>query len=138
MVESLIRRGVRGGQAMIELAFILPLLVILFCAILHFGILFWLQIGLEQGTREAAIFASYHPRDDNVILNMVKLSLPSLVNQQDLAITVTTTGSRSVGDPLTIQIDYKIQLLKDLPFGALLPIPTDVHALVTVPIVQAN
>lgn len=121
-----------------ELAFIMPLLVILFCAIVHFGLLFWLQIGLEQGTREAAIFASYHPRDDNAILEMVKRSLPSLINQQDLKINVTTTGSRSVGDPLTIQIDYSIQLLKDLPFGALLPIPTDVHALITVPIVQAD
>src|SRR5688572_20397885 len=101
---------------MVEMAFIMPLLIILFCAIMHFGILFWLQIGLEQGTREAAIFAAYHPRDDNVILDMVKLSLPSLVNPNDLTINVTTTGSRSVGDPLTIQIDYKIQLLKDLPF----------------------
>lgn len=123
---------------MVELAFILPLMVILFCAIVHFGLLFWLQIGLEQGTREGAMFASYHPRDDNKILEMVKLSLPSLVNKPDLKIIVTTTGSRSVGDPLTIQIDYSVQLLKDLPFGAILPIPTDVHALVTVPIVQAD
>lgn len=133
-------RAPRKGQALVELCFILPLLIMLLCAVLHFGVLFWLQIGLEQGVQEAAFFAAYHPRSNTVILDMVKLSLPSLVDPQGLTMNVLTgsSGSRSVGDPLTIQVDYNIQLLKALPFGAILPIPTDIHSTITIPIVEAN
>jgi hypothetical protein len=127
----------RKGQGLVELAFILPILVVLFCAVCHFGILFYLQIGLEQGVREGALFGAYHPRDNNVIRNMVLLSLPSLVDPQELSLDIKA-DSRSVGDPMTIKIQYNIQLLKALPFGAILPVPTEIRAIITVPIVDAG
>jgi Flp pilus assembly protein TadG len=133
----------RRGQALVELAMLLPLLVLLFCAVLHFGILFYLQIMLEEGVREASLWASYNPSSDAKILQVVRSSLPSFVNQNDLFPEVTSLnpdgtapGSRSVGDMLRISIRYEIQLLKDLPFGALLPIPTRVNSMVTIPIVD--
>jgi hypothetical protein len=94
------------------MAFVLPILVVLFCAVVHFGILFYLQIGMEQAVREGALFGAYHPQSDTTIRNMVLLSLPALVDTDQLTLDVKTDGSRSIGDELRIQIDYKIQILE--------------------------
>lgn len=121
------------------MAFVLPILVVLFCAVCHFGILFYLQISLEQGVREGALFGAYHPLNNDTIKNMVKLSLPALVDQDYLFLDAYAKGgSRSVGDPLTIVLKYKIQLLEALPFGAILPVPTEIYATITVPIVDTG
>lgn len=129
----------RRGQALVELALILPLIVTLFCAVCHFGILYYLQVALEEGNRQAGLFAAYNPVDDAKIMQVMKDSLPDLVDKTSPPLflkVVNASGSRAQGESLSLQIEYDIQLLKSLPFGAILPIPTKIHSLITVPIVS--
>jgi hypothetical protein len=128
------------GQALVEFVLVLPLLVLILCAVMHFGILFYLQIGLEEAVREAGQYAAYYPLDDNKIFATLKGALPSLINPDPPFFVVfpTSSGSRAQGEPLRIRAEYKIQLLEALPFGAILPIPTQIVAEVIVPIVVAG
>ncbi|MBI4859555.1 MAG: pilus assembly protein [Candidatus Riflebacteria bacterium] len=130
--------GNRRGQTLVEMAMILPIIVLLLCAVLHFGILFYMQIGLEMAAREAALFASYRPLDDNAIRLAALNALPILVDRSTVEYSTVFTPTRSHGDPLSIQFVYNIQVLKALPFGALLPVPTQVGVQITVPIVTAR
>ncbi len=50
-----------GGQALVEFALVLPVLVLILGAILQFGLIFTSQIGLTNGVREAARYASVLP-----------------------------------------------------------------------------
>ena len=130
--------GRRSGQALIEMALILPILILFLCAVMHFGILFYTQIGLETAAREAALYAAYHPLNDTAIRTVAMNSLPSLVHRETVIYKTIFTPTRSKGDPLTIQISYNIQVLNALPFGAILPVPTSVFSEISVPIVAVH
>lgn len=55
------RRGREGGQALSEFALVAPVFFLMLFAVIQFGILLGGQIGLTNGTREAARYASTLP-----------------------------------------------------------------------------
>lgn len=53
------------GQSIIEIAFTLPLLLMIVLALFEMGVVFGSYISLANATREGAIFASMHPELTN-------------------------------------------------------------------------
>ena len=67
------RRGRDGakGQALVELAFVVPIAVLLLVAAAQFGLIFERQIGIENAARDAARRAAAIPTNDsNVAANV--------------------------------------------------------------------
>lgn len=99
----------RKGQAAVELALILPVLVLLLLGMLQVGIVLQdylqLQQAVEQGARAASLGAS-----DTAIQQTVDQSAPSL-SPQALTVTVTPPASdRLSGSDIEVQGTYSISI----------------------------
>jgi len=54
------RRKSESGQALVEFALVLPILLILLCGIIDFGWIYYNQISLSNAAREGARYAAIH------------------------------------------------------------------------------
>ena len=63
-MKKLFRRG-EDGQAMVEFALILPILLLILCGIIDFGWLFYNQLALNNICREGARYAVVNTAEDH-------------------------------------------------------------------------
>ena len=59
------------GQAMVEFALVLPILVLLLCGIIDFGWIFSNKIAADNASREAARYAAIHSNDQTFSVSQV-------------------------------------------------------------------
>lgn len=103
----------KDGQAMVEFALVLPILILLICGIIDFGWIFGNQIVVNNATREAARFTAIHYNDstsdddaavakDIVEIKADILDTPNvIVTQTGEDITVATQGTIPILTPFT-------------------------------------
>lgn len=97
------------GQALVEFAIILPILLLLIMGILQFGLLINSYLALENSSREGARLGIVGCTDKD-IQNIVMKTAPTL-NSNALTINITPSeGSRKSGDTLTINLTYNYNL----------------------------
>ena len=87
------RFGSRRGQAVIELAITLPILILVLCAIIDFGWIFTNKMFITYSSREGARFGTVNATETNastLITNKIKNMAPSFLKDK---ITVTITFS---------------------------------------------
>ena len=109
-------RGARG-QATVEFALLLPLIVFAALALIQVGLLVRDYLGVQHAAREAAREASVDP-DPGSAARAARRTLPG---------AQVHVGSRPrVGEPITVEVTY--HAVTDVPLvGALFPDPT-LHA----------
>ncbi|MEX2355877.1 MAG: TadE family protein [Thermaerobacterales bacterium] len=94
------------GQATVELALLLPILLMLVLAIVEFGFLFSAYQAVQHGAREGARIGIVNPGDDQLIEDRVS-AVTTQLNQGWVTVTVTpAVADRRAGDPLTVQVRY--------------------------------
>jgi len=108
------------GQATVEFAFLLPLVVLAALAVIQVGLVVRDQMGVVHAAREAARAASVD-RDPDAPVRAAHRTLPG---------AEVSVGARpSVGDEITVTVKY--HSVTNLPLvGALFPDP-DLHASAT-------
>jgi hypothetical protein len=118
-------RALRGGtpqagQATVEFAFLLPLIVLAGLAVIQIGLVVRDQMGVVHAAREAARAASVH-RDPDAPARAAHRTLPH---------AEVDVGPRPrIGDEITVTVRY--HSVTSLPLvGALMPDP-DLHASAT-------
>jgi Flp pilus assembly protein TadG len=98
------------GQALVEFAVILPLLLLLIMGIIEFGLMLNSYLTVRNVSREGAragIVGSTNAEIENTIIS----TSPNL-EESKLTINITPTeGSRKSGDTLTVQLTYKYELI---------------------------
>ena len=100
------------GQALVEFALILPLLLILLCGIIDFGWIFGCQLTANNAAREAARYTAIHyydssTDDDPVIARtIVERSAPTL--------TCPTVTLAKSSDAVTITVTSRVDVLTPL------------------------
>jgi TadE-like protein len=57
------RKPASRGQALVEAALVMPLLVVILLLALDFGRVYFTQVSLRNAAREASIYAGYHPTE---------------------------------------------------------------------------
>ena len=107
--KARVRLSDRKGQAAVELALILPVLVLLLLGMLQVGIVLedylQLQQAVEQGARAASLGAA-----DASIQQTVDGAAPSL-DPSALTVTVTPVASeRQSGTDVTVQGTYSVSI----------------------------
>jgi len=100
------------GQTLVELALILPILVILLMCTIEFGRIFFTYLTVTHASREAArATVIYTGKDDAFIKQKVQESA-SWLNAGKLVVEVTPSSpaSRTTGVPLTVSVKYPVDL----------------------------
>lgn len=102
------------GQAMVEFALLLPILLLIFSGIINFGWIFGNQLLANNAAREAARYTAIHFYDSSTdddraaAYGIVTARAPTLVSP-----TVTVTKSAS-GDSITVNVSSDVELLTPL------------------------
>ena len=104
MIEMIVRRlKSRRGQTLIEFAFVLPIILVLFFALVDFGIAIDRRITLQHAVREGARYAAVHS-DTNDIRQLTVDQAQGIIEQCD--VTVTYPDGTNPGDSVRIQADF--------------------------------
>jgi Flp pilus assembly protein TadG len=102
------------GQAMVEFAVILPILLILIMGIIDFGWLFYNQLALNNSCREGARFAVVNTGKQNraeLIENRVNsVTPPQLLEDLEITLTWSNLVQPLQGD-ITVKLDTQIVVL---------------------------
>ncbi|MBC3796500.1 hypothetical protein GH807_05465 [Acetobacterium tundrae] len=87
------------GQAVVELAITLPILIMILCAIIDFGWLFTNQNIVDNCSREGARFAIVHSSGTTAIADHVRAVAPDYIaNSLVITVTFTNPTNPSLGD----------------------------------------
>lgn len=97
----------KKGQAMVELALVLPVLLLILCGIFEFGWIFSNQILANNASREAARYAAVHFNDDG--LTAVQTHADSIATSYNSAFD--TTIPMPSAEQVTVNLEGKIPLL---------------------------
>lgn len=102
------------GQAMVEFALLLPILLILLLGIIDFGWLFYNQLALNNSCREGARFAVVNTGKQNraeLIENRVNsVTPPQLLEDLEITLTWSNLVQPLQGD-ITVKLDTQIVVL---------------------------
>jgi Flp pilus assembly protein TadG len=103
------------GQAMVEFALILPLLILLLCGIIDFGWIFGNQITMNNASREAARFMAINYDSDKTLEQNETVAegimQARLSTMDDASLVVTLAVS---GDTVTVSAAYPLPILTPL------------------------
>jgi Flp pilus assembly protein TadG len=111
------------GQAMVEFALVLPLLILILCGILDFGWIFFHQILVNNAAREAARYSSIHLYDDGA------------VNDDDTAAAQSAAKASSSVLPDTMRVSLTVS---DDSVTVTVTSPTDVLTGLMAPVFGGN
>lgn len=106
------------GQALVEFAIILPILILILMAIMEFGIMLNCYLTIHNSAREGARIAIIGATDAQI--RDVIISTSPTLNVNDLSINITPSeGSRKSGDTLQISVDYNYHMISPVISGLL-------------------
>lgn len=102
------------GQALVEMALVLPILLAVVCGIIDFGWLFYNQLSLQNGCREGArkacIVAYEGTRDQDVHDKIVENIPGNLEDSLDVNITLDETDKKN-GPYITVEVSADVRVL---------------------------
>jgi len=119
----------KRGQALVELALVLPLIILLVMGTMEFGRILHSYLVLTNAAREGAR-AGVTGADDAAIIIKTKDAAESL-GLTDAQINITPAqSSRTRGIPLTVQVDCAVELITPV-MDTVLPDPFPLSASTT-------
>lgn len=127
LIRKLIKN--KQGQALVELALVLPILILLIMGTIEFGRIFHSYLLITNAAREGAR-AGIVGSDDAAIRTTVKDVSASLALTDNQINIEPVQGSRVRGVPLTIQVNYSITLITPV-LDAVMPNPYPLTAMST-------
>jgi len=100
------------GQAVVETAFILPILIWLVCGVADVGRVIYAHHALQEATQEGALYAAYVPAPDTGVINRVHAS-----SQEEwvtgATVSVVCTTAPAPGK-VTVTSEYDLALMTPL------------------------
>lgn len=97
------------GQALVEMAFVIPILLMLVFGITEFGRIFGTQLILINSAREGARFASVGATDTEVIGKIINNA--TMLDNSKLLISITPSDTaRHRGESVKIKIQYPVEI----------------------------
>ena len=99
----------KKGQSMVEMALVLPIILMLFLGMAEFSRIFGSYLLVTHASREGARMASIGKTDAEVQANIITKA--SILNVSDLQILVTPgDGTRVTGEDVRVCVKYKLQI----------------------------
>ena len=100
------------GQALVELALVIPLIMTLLLGIVEFGRIYTAQLTLNNAVRAGARAACVGDDDTSISNQVTNICLANSLTSAELTINPTTPAfsSRKIGDSVSVSADYKVNL----------------------------
>jgi hypothetical protein len=105
------------GQSLVELAIILPILLIILLGVLDLGRVYYVMVALEDMAAEGATFAMLNPPEPgcagagvDLVQERAAAGAAGLVQVQASAVEVEC-GTVAPGDPVTVTVPYDFQFV---------------------------
>jgi len=113
----------KKGQSMVEMALILPIIIILFMGMVEFSRIFGSYLLVTHASREGARLAAIGKTDAEIQTNVT--GKVNILDVSDLQIIITPgDGARVTGEDVRVCVKYKLELYTPLitsfipnPFG---------------------
>ncbi|MCY6371178.1 TadE/TadG family type IV pilus assembly protein [Clostridium ganghwense] len=120
----------KKGQAILETALVLPIILIVFCGIIDFGRIFHASTHLNMVTQEAVRLAGLGENDSEIV-QFVNDKV-YLVDKDTIQIDITPNSLlRKSGDYVTVKITYKVNYITPI-ISTFLPSPFEVNTQSTI------
>lgn len=121
-----VRKWKEKGQAMVEFALVLPILLILLLGILEFGQIFSSYLLIQNASRDGARYGSVGYTDSEII--QIVQQKTSILDQTNLTVTILPSPSqRERGGKIDVSIDYQMNLYTPM-WNNILPNPFPLSA----------
>lgn len=104
------QRKRKRGQSLVEVAFLLPILLLLLSGLIDFGRVYYAMVALNDSAEEGATYAALWPADYDEIQRRTAGSSSGIVTFPPEAVSVTYPPNVRVGEPITVTVDYEIPL----------------------------
>jgi len=109
-------RRSQKGQSLVELAILLPVLILVLMGIMDLGRVFYAQIVITNAAREGARYGSMYPADE------VGIKARAIAEAQGAGIQigpddVQVSGTIMPGSPLTVTVTYRFAAITSLISG---------------------
>ena len=113
------RGGRERGQSAVELAMVLPLLMLILLGCLDLGRAFAVRMTLANGTREGARYACMFPDEDPYVLEEMARRdiLAQGLDDSSLAVQVILPDVRVGGNPVQVTAVYTLPMFTSYLFG---------------------
>lgn len=100
----------KKGQALVETALTLPLLLLVLMGIIEFGRIFNAELIVANASREGARYLALHSTDTQIQTTVQTLT-PTL-DQSKISVFITPSqASRTSGTAATVEVDYNLQII---------------------------
>lgn len=120
----------KKGQAILEVALVLPIILLLFCGIVDFGRILQASTHLNMVSQEAVRLAGLGSRDSEIISFVNNEVI--LKDKETIVVTITPQDSyRESGDYVTLKISYPVNYITPL-MNVFLPSPYVVNTQSTI------
>lgn len=120
----------KKGQAIMEIAVVLPILLIVFCGIVDFGRILYASTHLNMVAQEAVRLAGLGKNDSEVTQYVNDKAY--LMDKDTIKVSITPDDlHRKSGDYVTVKITYDVKYITPL-IGAILPLPFEVSTQSTI------
>ena len=101
----------QSGQALVEMAIILPILLILIFGIIEYGRGFAAYLAVTTAAREGARIATVGGSDNDISAAVTLRTSAMLLDSTKLTISISpTAGSRIRGSAVTIEVTYLVPM----------------------------
>jgi len=125
-VWNKLRKG-KKGQALVEFALVLPLLLLLLMVIFEFGNIFYSYLLITAASREGARMGVVGHNDTEITQRVQEICSTLDAAQLTLQIVPENTANRYRGVPLQVEVDYDVSLLTPM-LSTFLPNPFSLQA----------
>jgi len=111
------------GQTLVELALVLPVIILILFGTLEFGRLFHSYIVITNAAREGARLGAVGKSDEEIVSRIREASPLYQADSRLCVIRLEPNESaRSPGVPLTVEVAYDVELVTPI-FSSILPNP---------------
>ncbi len=101
------------GQALVEMALVLPILIMLIFGIVEFGRILNTHLVVTELSREGARKGAIGETDSNIVTTIQNNATASDLNVSDLTITIdpVSAGKRARGTSVKVEVTYQVDLI---------------------------
>lgn len=126
------------GQSLVEVALVLPIIIMLMLGLLDFGRAFFTLVALHDAADEGASYASIRPYDVAGIQQRAVEASTHLVTVEASDVSVVYPPSLTVGQPITVTVDFFFDIYTPFVQGLLPGGELTLHGSATHPIISTN